>query len=201
MPPLTPPSTSNDLALASRHGLPGDLLRLREKYPRDTWTGHANLGEWVCFWLERHGIFRELGAMMNDACAQLLDQQISAGEFNPWFGPRLEFFFGHLDLHHKIEEFHIFPAFARAEPALQRGFTLLESDHQEIHLLIDSLQEAAARLANAGEAASDPARRAAEDTTCELAALLQPLMAHLDDEEDLIVPIVLDHTEANLGLF
>ena len=196
-----PRSPSDDLALAARNGLPDDLLLLLRKYPRDSWTGHANLGEWVRFWLERHGIFRELGAMMNDACTQLLGQRISAGEFSPWFGPRLEFFFGHLDLHHRIEEFHIFPAFARAEPALRHGFTLLESDHQEIHLLVDNLQEAAARLAAAGEKFDDPTRRAAEDTTRELAALVRPLMAHLDDEEDLIVPIVLDHTEANLGLF
>jgi len=196
-----PRSTPNNLTLATRNGLPDDPLRLREKYPRDTWTGHANLGEWVQFWLERHGVFRELGAMMNDACAQLQNQQISVGEFDPWFTPRLEFFFGHLDLHHRIEEFHIFPAFARAEPALQHGFTLLESDHQEIHLLVDALQEAATRLAATGEAGGDQIRRAAEDTTRELAALSRALMAHLDDEEDLIVPIVLDHTEANLGLF
>jgi len=196
-----PPSNSDNFSLASREGLPDDLLGLRQKYPRDTWAGHANLGEWVRFWLERHGIFRELGAMMNDGCAQLQGQQISAGDFNPWFTPRLEFFFGHLDLHHRIEEFHIFPAFARAEPALQRGFTLLESDHQEIHVLVDNLQEAAARLVAAGEADGDQIRRAAEDTTRELAALVRPLIAHLDDEEDLIVPIVLDHSEANLGLF
>ena len=149
-----PPQDLDDLTLAARDGLPDDLLHLRKKYPRETWAGHANLGEWVQFWLGRHGIFRNLGTMMNDGCAQLQGRQISVGEFNPWFAPRLEFFLGHLDLHHRIEEFHIFPAFARAEPALQRGFALLESDHQEIHVLVDNLQEAAARLA-AAEADND----------------------------------------------
>lgn len=194
MPPLIPPSKSDEFTLAARNGLPEDLLHLRAKYPRDTWTGNENLGEWVQFWLGRHGMFRELGAMMTDACEQLQGERISAGEFVPWLTPRLEFFFGHLDLHHKIEEFHIFPAFARAEPALQRGFTLLESDHQEIHVLVDALQAATTRLVAAEETAG-------EDTTRELGALLRGLMAHLDDEEDLIVPIVLDHTEATLGLF
>ena len=184
---------TDDLALAARNGLPDTLLRLRQKYPRDTWPGHENLGEWVQFWLQRHGMFRELGAMLTDACAQLQGGRVSAGELAPWFAPRLEFFLGHLDLHHRIEEYHLFPVFARAEPALQQGFTLLEADHRAIHTLVDALHVSAARLAAADD-------RAGDDTTRDLAALLQALTAHLDDEEDLIVPIVLDRSEANLGL-
>ncbi len=189
-----PQADPNDLRLGTRDGLPDDLLRLRQKYPRDTWPGHANLGEWVQFWLERHGMFREVGTMLSDACEQMQGGRIGADELAPWFAPRLEFFLGHLDLHHRIEEFHIFPAFAKAEPALRRGFTLLEGDHRAIHALVDSLQESAARLASADD-------RAGDDTACDLAALLRALNAHLDDEEDLIVPIVLDHSEAKLGLF
>lgn len=189
-----PQAGPDDLRLGTRAGLPDDLLRLRRKYPRDTWPGHANLGEWVQFWLERHGMFREVGAMLSDACEQMQEGRISAAELAPWFAPRLEFFLGHLDLHHRIEEFHIFPAFAKAEPALQQGFSLLEGDHRAIHALVDSLQGSAARLPTADD-------RAGGDTARDLAALLRALTAHLDDEEDLIVPIVLDRSEANLGLF
>jgi hemerythrin-like domain-containing protein len=186
-------SPSDNFALAARHGLPDDLLRLRLKYPRDTWSGHANMGEWVQFWLERHRMFRELGTMLTDACEQLQSGRVSAGELAPWFAPRLEFLLGHLDLHHRIEEYHLFPVFAKAEPALHHGFTLLEGDHRAIHTLVDALQGSAARLAAADDHAGD-------DTTRDLSALLRALTAHLDDEEDLIVPIVLDHSEANLGL-
>ena len=191
---------SDKIALATRDGLPDDLLRLRQKYPRETWPGHANLGEWVRFWLDRHGMFRELGTMINDACEQLQGGRISIDEFKPWFASRLEFFFGHLDLHHRIEEFHIFPVFAKAEPALQHGFTLLESDHEAIHTLVDNMQIAATQLLAPEQTTSDQSQRAGNTTTRELAALLRGLTAHLDDEEDLIVPIVLDHTESNLGL-
>jgi len=190
-----PPSDLDKFSLAVRTGLPADLLQLRQQYPRETWAGHANLGEWVRFWLSRHRIFRDLGAMLTDGCQQLQDGQIGAGDFQPWFTPRLEFLFGHLELHHNVEEFHIFPAFARAAPALQRGFTLLEADHVEIHGLATNLHQAATGLAGGG------GQGAAAETARALAALLQPLMAHLDDEEDLIVPIVLDRTEAGLGLF
>ena len=83
---------------------------------------------------------------------------------------------------------------------MQHGFALLESDHQAIHALVDSLQEAATRLLVTRTADGNQMRRAGEDTTAELVALLRGLLAHLDDEEDLIVPIVLDRTEALLGL-
>ena len=195
-----PQSPSDNFALAERQGLPDDLLRLRQKYPRDTWPGHANLGEWVQFWLERHRMFRELGAMLADACEQLQGGRISAGELAPWFAPRLEFLLGHLDLHHRIEEYHLFPVFAKAEPTLQHGFSLLESDHRAIHTLVDVLQGSTARLVAAGDHTGDQLRRAGDDTTRDLAALLRALTAHLDDEEDLIVPIVLDHSETKLGL-
>jgi hemerythrin-like domain-containing protein len=195
-------SAPDQLALATRDGLPDDLLQLRHKYPRDVWPGHANLGDWVRFWLDRHRMFRDLGAMLTDACEQLHGARIGIAEFEPWFTPRLEFFFGHLDLHHKIEEFHLFPVFAKAEPVLEHGFALLESDHLAIHALVDTMQEAATRLLadTSADADKDQARRAGDDTARALAALVRGLNAHLDDEEDLIVPIILDHTEANLGL-
>ena len=138
--------------------------------------------------------------MINDACEQLQGGRISIDEFKPWFAPRLEFFFGHLDLHHKIEEFHLFPVFARTEPRLQHGFTLLESDHQAIHALVDNLHNAITPLLAPETIGEDQMRRAGDATAVELAALLRGLTAHLDDEEDLIVPIVLEHSEANLGL-
>lgn len=193
-------SQENSFALAVRNGLPDDLLRLCKKYPRESWSAHANLGEWVRFWLDRHRMFRELDTMLTAACQSLQGGQIGIGEFTPWFAPRLEFLFGHLDLHHRIEEFHLFPVFAKAEPVLSHGFGLLESDHLAIHELVDNMQEAASRLLACGDSDSDVRRRAGDDTVRELAALSRGLLAHLDDEEDLIVPIVLDHTEADLGL-
>jgi len=190
----------DDHTLGIRSGLPDDLLRLRAKYPRESWPGHANLGEWVQFWLSRHGIFRDVGAMLDTGCAQMLDGQLVIGEFRPWFMPRLQFLLGHLDLHHRIEEFHIFPAFARAEPGLAQGFALLEADHDVIHRLVDALTDAAAGLAKAGDDTAS-INTAVAPTQRTLIALTSALTAHLDDEEDLIVPIVLERSEADLGLF
>lgn len=196
-----PPANSNDASPAERSGLPAELLHLRKIYPRETWAEHANLGEWARFWLSRHAMFREVDAMLTEGCGRLQAQTIGVGEFTPWLVPRLNFLFGHLDLHHQIEEHHIFPAFARAEPGLQRGFDLLESDHRAIHTLVDAVQAAATRLVAAGAAGGGDARAAGDDTVRELAALVRGLDAHLADEEDLIVPIVLDRGEANLDLF
>ena len=179
------PST-DETALATRDGLPEALRRLCAKYPRDNWATHPNLGEWARFWLDRHNMFRDLGAALEDACEKARAGEVGRDDFTAWFAPRLQFFLGHLDLHHRIEEAHIFPAFARAEPALAQGFALLEADHRAIHVLTDALQAPAGEAAEFHEA---------------LAALRRALAAHLDDEEDLIVPIVLDRGEAAIGLY
>ena len=48
------------LALARRSGWPEDLRVLLDRYPRERWDAHANLGEMARFWLSRHAMFREL---------------------------------------------------------------------------------------------------------------------------------------------
>lgn len=189
------------LALGTRNGLPDELLRLREKHPRETWSGHVNLGEWVQFWLSRHAIFRDVGAMLDAGFAQLAENRATVDEFRPWFAPRLQYLLGHLDLHHRVEEFHIFPAFTRAEPSLVHGFALLEADHEVIHALVDTVTATSAAFIPQHQSADGDASAAVEPARQALAALLDALAAHLDDEEDLIVPIVLERSEANLGLF
>jgi hypothetical protein len=55
------------LDLDTRPGLPEDLRFLLDRYPRDQWTDHANLGQMAQFWLQRHNMFRELGGALNNA--------------------------------------------------------------------------------------------------------------------------------------
>ena len=86
------PDLARDLALATRSGLPDDLRLLLARYPREVWTGHANLGEMARFWLSRHAMFRELGAMLDDASHRFRDGDIGARAFAEFFAPRLQFF-------------------------------------------------------------------------------------------------------------
>jgi hemerythrin-like domain-containing protein len=191
---------ASSFSLNDREGLPQDLLQLCVKYPRESWNIHPNLGERAKFWLSRHEMFREVIMMLEKSCQKLSGDLISVEEFSQWFIPRLSFLLNHLDLHHEVEEFHLFPIFAAAEPKLMYGFSILESDHQSIHLSADSLKTELKTLFEFKNKPRDEVRRTGENSTNKFMTLSKGLMSHLYDEEDLIVPIVLDHSEEKLGL-
>ena len=196
---MTLPSLPAALALDTRNGLPDDLQILLAQYPRETWQAHANLGEMARFWLQRHGMFRELGTALDQASMRFCAEAANPREFAGFFAPRLQFLLQQLHVHHHIEDDHYFPIFRRADAKLARGFEILESDHEMLAVCIadaatcandflqvmdktSQLQGAAAKYAQSG------------------AVLLRGLIRHLDDEEDLIVPLILDRGEQALGV-
>jgi hypothetical protein len=195
---VKPPSP--DLALDSRAGWPADLRLLADRYPREVWTGHANLGAMAQFWLQRHGMFREIGASLEEASQAFRDGTATAQDFRAWFPPRLQFFLQQLNAHHQIEDLHYFPVFAAAETRLARGFDVLETDHKVIHGSIETTVEAANGFLRTAVNDAGPLRAAAERYGAASDGLLLLLTRHLADEEDLIVPLILDRGEAALGV-
>ncbi|WP_244491839.1 hemerythrin domain-containing protein [Aureimonas sp. AU12] len=190
--------------LDTRHGLPADLRELLLRYPRDVWTGHRNLGPTARFWLQRHDMFRELGGALDEALGQQREQVIDLGQFRVWFVPRLNFFLTQLDEHHRIEDTHYFPVFQLADARLAHGFDLLEGDHEVIHRDLQAVAETAGRFLQetnlAGGKPGDTARRASEAYSDASERLLRRLVRHQEDEEDLIIPMILDRSEPGLGI-
>lgn len=185
--------------LIARAGLPDDLLFLLRKYPRHAWGGTHPIGVLGRFWLKRHDMFRELGATL---CAQAgnLREAGAAGEnFTTWFAPRLSFFLNELNAHHMIEDEHYFPALAAAEPKLQRGFELLDQDHHLIHQCLESNALAARAFLDAIRHGGDRLKRASEHYGSDSGRLVAGLMRHLADEEDLIVPLLIERGEDAFG--
>jgi len=171
---------------------------LIEAFPREVWMAHANLGATARFWLERHNGFRQLGAMLQQATGDFREGNLSPPEFRRFFAPRLQFFLESLEGHHHIEDHHYFPVFRAAESRLARGFDVLEGDHEAIHANIMQMVDSANRLLATMER-DDDARRAATDAYAATGdRLIAGLMRHLDDEEDLIVPVILDQGERKL---
>jgi hypothetical protein len=187
-------------ALDIRAGLPEDLKVLIARYPREVWTSHGNLGAMAKFWLSRHAMFRELGAALDEAGGQFRDNRLGAREFAGFFAPRLQFFLQQLHLHHHIEDDHYFPIFRQADARLERGFEILERDHDALAAAIESSITAANRFLRALDGPPGDVKRAAEDYAACGAVLLRGLHRHLDDEEDLIVPLILDRGEDALGV-
>src|ERR1700681_2043890 len=89
------------LALARRSGWPEDLRVLIERFPREQWQGHANLGEMARFWLSRHDMFRELATTTEDVSTKFRAGEIPATEFPRLFVPRLQFLLSQLEAHHQ----------------------------------------------------------------------------------------------------
>ena len=188
------------LGLARRSGWPEDLRVLISRYPREQWEAHANLGEMARFWLSRHVMFRELSGAIEQITAQFRAQVLPPAEFARQFVPRLQFMLDQLNVHHQIEDLHYFPIFRRADPRLVRGFDVLEGDHHHIHADMARTAEDANALLQALRADGDTLRRCGDAYADSSAALIKGLIRHLDDEEDLIVPLILDRGEEALGV-
>jgi hemerythrin-like domain-containing protein len=193
-------SETDILALARRTGWPDDLRVLIARYPREQWDAHANLGEMARFWLSRHAMFRELTAMIREIETQFRNGALPLAEFPRLFVPRLQFLLSQLDVHHQIEDHHYFPIFRAADARLARGFDVLESDHHAIHADMARTAETANALLRALSGNADALRARGDAYAAASGALLKGLIRHLDDEEDLIVPLILDRGEQALGV-
>ncbi|MGE5148098.1 MAG: hemerythrin domain-containing protein [Candidatus Eiseniibacteriota bacterium] len=188
-----------ELALGRRDGWPEALRFLVVRHPRATWEGSAALGPLAHYWLGRHAGFRELSAMLGAATAEFEAGRLEAAEFRPWFAPRLQYLLTHLDGHHQVEDYYYFPRLSAAEPRLAAGFAALAADHEELDRAIRNGVEAANALLTA-PADSDIERAAGARYVAASAHLLGSLARHLDDEEDLVIPLLLDRGEDALGL-
>jgi hemerythrin-like domain-containing protein len=188
------------LALANRSGWPEDLRVLIERYPREQWDAHANLGDMARFWLSRHAMFRELSTAIDVITSQFRSGRLLPAEFARQFVPRLQFILDQLNVHHQIEDLHYFPIFRAADARLTRGFDVLEGDHHHIHGDMARTAETANALLQALQAGGDILRQSIDDYANASGSLLKGLVRHLDDEEDLIVPLILDRGEAALGV-
>jgi hypothetical protein len=187
------------LDLDQRTGWPADLRLLIERYPRTAWQGHANLGELARFWLGIHDGFRRSAMALAQGAADFREGRMTPAEYRTWFRPRLQTFLGHLEGHHNIEDHQFFPVFGRAEPRLLRGFEVLETDHENIHAAMEASYEAANAFLRASDTDRDAMLRPA--ALCRRRPEAAPKLGrHLEDEEDLIIPLILDRGEGPLGV-
>ena len=194
------PSETQALDLARRTGWPDELRLLLVRYPREQWEGHANLGGMARFWLSRHNMFRELSTMIEGITVAFRSGAMPAAEFREQLVPRLQFLLSQLDAHHQIEDLHFFPAFRAAEKRLVPGFDVLERDHDAIHADMARTAETANAMLRALAGDTDTLARRGDDYAAASGTLIKGLIRHLDDEEDLIVPLILDRGEEALGV-
>jgi hypothetical protein len=175
-----------------RGRLDGELLALARRHPRETWATRADLGDVARFWLQRHAMFRHLDEIIRQGVEGALADRTEAAAFRPWLARHLGFALGQLEEHHAVEDHHYFPAFRRAEPRLASGFELLDRDHGAIHAAIADLATRAGAVLNAEPVAFRTVLGRLRDAH---AGHARTLLRHLDDEEDLVIPLLLERGE------
>ena len=172
------------LALGNRHALPDALRVLAEAYPRADWQEHVHFGEMIRFWMQRHAMFRQLLDLLKSDAQAALSRQMEAsahaGRLSHFGGTLLNELHGH----HQIEDGHYFPRLIKLDARLERGFDLLEKDHEAMDGLLHGMAEGANSVLRGAEVGPFLDR---------LTYFERSLNRHLADEEDIVVPVVL-HT-------
>lgn len=170
------------LSLTERSGLPDALRVLANSYPRAQWTTHPNFGELVRFWIQRHLMFRELVSVLREDAEKAvdgdLDFQRHASCLSQYGGTLLN----ELHMHHQVEDYHYFPQLIKLDARLERGFELLESDHDAMDGLLHDMAQEANAVLQGGETGVFLDR---------LNGFAHLLERHLTDEEEIVVPVIL----------
>lgn len=175
------------MALVSRLSLPQEFRYLLEAFPRDRWG--AGLDETAAFWMQMHAAFRNYQAHMNGLIGQWrMDGDLTA--LHRSLVPTLQSFLQHLDGHHQIESGQYFPMMRTIEPRIGAGIDLLDRDHDAIHEMLEALFRSGLAFHQAVTARAPDAADHAHQLSDLIDANTRPLLRHLEDEEDIIIPLI-----------
>ena len=181
-------------ALDGRTALPEAHRWLLETFPRLRWHDPA-LGEVARFWLQMHAGFRQQQAQMQAQVARWRTDGDSA-TLHSTLIPMLQGFLQHLDGHHRVESGHYFPVMRRVEPRITTGIDLLDADHDAIHGHLDALFQSGLAFHQAMAGGFPDRAEAAARLADTLDRIAPPLSRHLEDEEDIVIPLITRHADA-----
>jgi len=175
-----------ELALGTRKGLPDAMRQLLMEFPRTSWENHENLGELARFWLERHLMFRRLLAVLTTDLQGFRDQNMDFETYVPRLSRMGGMLLDQLKGHHHIEDTHYFPQLVALDLKVDGAFALLETDHGAMDGLLHGFATSANQVMTGGE--NGDFSGALYDTLTGFDRLLD---RHLNDEEEIIVPLIL----------
>ena len=183
---------SDELKLETRGGLSKPLRVLLAKHPRSSWQGHSRFYGLSAFWLDRHASFHQMSARLEDDAQgmqqRLMEPQSYGRKLSRLAGAMVDSLHGH----HMIEDRQYFPLLARRDGRLKRAFTMLDKDHHALDGLINGfIEDSNSVLAGLrdGRDTSDLMGAYAPG----LARFTALIERHLYDEEEIIVPVLLEY--------
>lgn len=174
-------------------GLPSEMGKLLEKYPRETWQAHPGFRDKTRQWLSAHRLFRQLATNVSADTEAYLDRELAPDDYAERLSHSGGRLVGSLHRHHGWEDYSYFPELSAADPRFDAGLEVLEKDHADLDLVLESLTRSANRAIKLIHLDQSQAR----DEVGQLHGVSQTINAflkrHLNDEEELAVPIILHH--------
>jgi hemerythrin-like domain-containing protein len=174
-------------------GMPAEMQVLLDTYPRDTWDAHPGFKEKTKNWLGAHQMFRQLGGIIRRETEQYLDKSRDADDFATRLSHYGDMLVRNLHGHHGWEDHSYFPELATADPRFEAGLEILEKDHEELDVVLESFSKSANRVIQLAELDEKQAYDEAGDLHSVAGTIEAFLKRHLSDEEELAVPIILHH--------
>ncbi len=174
-------------------GMPAEMQVLLNVYPRDTWEAHPGFKEKTQHWLGAHKMFRQLGQIIRVETEKYLDKSRDADQFATRLSYYGDMIVRNLHGHHGWEDHNYFPELAAADPRFETGLEILEKDHQELDVVLESFSKSANRVIQLAQLDEKQARDEAGDLHGVAETIEAFLKRHLSDEEELAVPIILHH--------
>lgn len=173
--------------------LPEEMRVLLAQHPRDSWEAHPGFRDKTRQWLSAHQGFRQLSGIVRAETEGYLDKSRDPEDF----AGRLSYYggvlVGNLHGHHTWEDRSYFPELSAADPRFDAGLEVLEQDHRDLDAVLDSFTGSANRVIQLIHLDEQQARDAAGELHGVAEAIGTLLDRHLSDEEDLAVPIILQH--------
>jgi len=192
---------NSSTSLRQRTALPADVRVMLEQYPRATWTANPGIEGTGEMWLAFHEQFRRGTADLAALVDHVREAKLAPPVFMARYSRLSQALLSGLEGHHGIEDSYYFPAFIKAEKRLRRGFEIMDADHHVIHNAIDGFatvgRAAAAAIGARDEKLSPDAMRAIDGLANSTQEFRRILVQHLADEEDLVIPLLLE--SANRG--
>lgn len=177
--------------VSTRKGLPASVQETLLESTRSEWENHPKFSGKANFFMSIHRNLLDGAAQLSRGVEKLLDVPVSevtdaVTQMN--LLPFAKNLIGYAHHHHEIEDHNYFPQFRLMYPELNRGFTLLDSDHKILDAALDDTQVALNQLND-----HTVTRDHLADLHAGGQALENILNRHIWDEEEVIIPIFLRH--------
>jgi len=189
-------STENSLAsqqIGLRKGLPNIIKSQLLPIARVDWSNHPNYGGSAAFFIQYHGNLLNTAYFITNELLALLSKPELSHTIDETFKQILRsgvYLVDKAHHHHQIEDTVYFPQFRKILPNFNLAMDLLDNDHQ---VLDNALQVFRAHINKLFRQTSITEQSL--NTLYQQASGLQKILKrHLQDEEEIIIPIFLMHS-------